>query len=381
MLIRCRKCMLLVTVLLLVFLSLSAFGERSPWDCPECGRTGNIGNFCGGCAHPAPAQGGKVGISFPNEFLERWVKDGNNLKSQLEAKGYEVELYYADNTVGIQLNQIKTLIDNNCDIIIITQIDSFGQALDTEIGKKDIVVIAYDRLLLDSNAVDYYVTFDNYMVGSLQGKYVKEQLKLDEVAGPFFIEFTAGMVEDANALLFYQGAVDVLKPYIDSGKIIVKSGQIEFQDVATEYWHTDIAQNRANDILNKFYADGTRIDAWVCSNDSTAAGVTNALKENYANVVWPIITGQDCDTQNVKNIISGKQAMSVFKDTRILTDRVVKMIDQIIHGEEVDVNNTVTNYNGKKTVPSYLCEEIVVDITNYKKCLIESGFYSEADLR
>jgi len=322
----------------------------------------------------------KVGVSMPTKDLQRWNQDGDYMKQELEAAGYEVDLQYAANDVGTQLSQIENMINSGCDVLVIAAIEgsSLGEALDLA-ESKNIPVIAYDRLLMESDTVDYYATFDNYMVGTIQGEYVRDQLDLDNAAGPFNIEFTAGDPGDNNALFFYQGAVDVLNPYIEEGKLNIVSGQSEFSDVATASWKTENAQSRAETILSSYYADGTNVDVWLCSNDSTALGVENALAANYTGS-YPIITGQDCDIANVKNMLDGKQSMSVFKDTRTLAKQVVKMVTQIINGETVDVNDTETYDNGKKVVPSYLCEPVFADAGNYQSILIDSGYYSDADL-
>ena len=233
---------------------------------------------------------------------------------------------------------------------------------------------------MDSDAVDYYATFDNYMVGTVQGTYVKEALDLDNAEGPFYMEITAGDPGDNNARYFYQGAMDVVKPYIDAGKLVVRSGQTEFDQVATPTWKTDVAQKRADDILTGYYANGEKLDVWLCSNDSTALGVTNAL-DNYTGEGWPIITGQDCDIANTKNMIAGKQSMSVFKDTRTLAAQVVKMIKQILAGEEVEVNDTETYDNGTGIIPSYLCSPKVCTKDTIQEILIDSGYYTEDQLK
>jgi putative multiple sugar transport system substrate-binding protein len=329
----------------------------------------------------ALAEGEKVGVSMPTKDLQRWVQDGENMEKELKAAGFEVELQYASNDVPTQLNQVETMVDNGCNVIVISAIE--GSSLGTALAKakeKGIKIIAYDRLLMDSDAVDYYATFDNYMVGTVQGNYVKEKLDLDNAEGPFYIEFTAGDPGDNNAGYFFNGAFDVLKPYIDSGKLVVRSGQTAFEQVATPTWKTDVAQKRADDILTAYYANGEQLDVWLCSNDSTALGVTNAL-DNYTGEGWPIITGQDCDIANTKNMIAGKQAMSVFKDTRTLAARVVTMIKQILGGEEVEVNDTETYNNNVITVPSYLCEPVFADANNYKELLIDSGYYTEDQLQ
>ena len=323
----------------------------------------------------------KVGVSMPTKDLQRWNQDGANMEAMLKDAGYEVELQFGANDVQQQLSQVETMIDNGCEVLVIAAIEgsSLGSALE-KAGEKGIPVIAYDRLLMQSDAVSYYATFDNYMVGTVQGTYVKDTLDLDNAEGPFNIEFTAGDPGDNNAGFFFNGAMDVLKPYIESGKLNVVSGQTEFTDVATPTWKTEVAQQRAENILSSYYADGTELDAWLCSNDSTALGVTNALEANYTGK-WPIITGQDCDIQNTKNMIAGKQSMSVFKDTRTLAAQVVKMVGQILNGEEVDVNDTETYDNGVKVVPSFLCEPVFANADNYKELLIDSGYYTEDQLQ
>ena len=329
----------------------------------------------------ALAEGQKVGVSMPTKDLQRWNQDGENMQAQLLAAGYEVDLQFASNDVQQQLNQVTNMINNGCEVLVIAAIEgsSLGSALDLA-KEKGIPVIAYDRLLMESDAVSYYATFDNYKVGQVQGNYVKDALDLDNAEGPFYMEITAGDPGDNNANFFYSGAMDVLKPYIDEGKIIVKSGQVEFSDVATPTWKTDVAQTRADSILSSFYADGSSIDAWLCSNDSTALGVTNALEANYDGE-WPIITGQDCDISNVKNMIAGKQSMSVFKDTRTLAAQVVKMVGQILAGETVDVNDTETYDNNKIVVPSFLCDPVFASVDNYEELLVASGYYTEDQLK
>ncbi len=323
----------------------------------------------------------KVGVAMPTKDLQRWNQDGDNMKAELEAAGYEVDLQYASNDVQTQISQIENMVNSGADVLVIAAIEgsSLGSALSLA-ADNDVPVIAYDRLLMDSPAVSYYATFDNYMVGTYQGNYVVETMDLDNAEGPFNLEFTAGDPGDNNARYFYQGAIDVLQPYIDAGKLVVKSGQIEFSEVATPVWATETAQARAENILSSYYADGSNVDVWVCSNDSTALGVANALAANY-NGEYPVITGQDCDKPNTKNIIDGKQSMCVFKDTRTLAAQVVKMVGQILTGEEVDVNDTETYDNNVIVVPSYLCAPVVATADNWKEILIDSGYYTEDDIK
>ena len=329
----------------------------------------------------AASNGTRVGVSMPTKDLQRWNQDGANMQSELEAAGYEVDLQYASNDVQTQVSQIENMISSGANVLVIAAIEgsSLGEALDMA-KSANIPVIAYDRLLMNSDAVSYYATFDNYMVGTKQGEYIVDALDLDNADGPFNLEITAGDPGDNNAGYFYNGAMDVLNPYIDAGKLVVVSGQKSFDECATPTWATETAQSRAENILSSNYADGTQIDVWLCSNDSTALGVENALAANY-NGEYPIVTGQDCDKENVKNMIAGKQSMSIFKDTRTLATQVVKMVGQILSGETVDVNDTETYDNGTGVIPSFLCEPVFADINNYKELLIDSGYYTEADLQ
>ena len=326
------------------------------------------------------AGGKKIGVSMPTKSLQRWNQDGDNVKKELEAAGFEVDLQYANDDISVQVNQIESMINGGCKVLVIAAIngDSLGTVLATA-KEKDIPVIAYDRLIMNSDAVSYYATFDNYKVGTIQGEYIRDQLDLDNAAGPFNIELFTGDPADNNANFFFSGAMDVLNPYIDQGKLVVKSGQKDFEQVATQGWKTENAQNRMDAIIAANYADGTQLDAVMCSNDSTALGVANALEANYTGK-YPIITGQDCDVTNTKNMINGKQSMSVFKDTRDLAKQVVEMVKAIMDGKEVPVNDTKTYDNGVKVVPSFLCTPVFADANNYKTILIDSGYYTEAEL-
>lgn len=324
----------------------------------------------------------KIGISLPTKDLQRWNSDGYLMRDNLESKGYEVDLRFADNEVSTQTSQIQDMINSGCKVLVIAAIDpsSMGEVLKWA-KTNNVVVIAYDRLIMDTPCVDYYVSFDDYMVGVMQGTYIINALDLGSAEGPFNLEITAGDPSDPAAALFYNGAMDVLKPYIDGGKLNVASGEIDFDAVATASWNTDRARGRAEYTLGSIYdSEGINVDAWLCSNDSTALGVATALEFSPYEGTYPVITGMDCELANVKNIIAGKQAMSVFKDTRILVDQTVTMVCQIMEGQVVDVNNTTMTGTGMDYTPSYLCTPVFVDINNYKDILIDSGYYTADQL-
>ena len=323
----------------------------------------------------------RIAVSMPTKDLQRWAQDGSNMKAQLEKQGYDVDIQYANNDIATQVSQIENMIAVNPDVLVVASID--GSALGTALqGAKGlgIPVIAYDRLIMQSDAVSYYATFDNELVGELQGQYIEDKLDLKNAKGPFNIELFTGSSDDNNCNYFFGGAMKILQPYIDSGKLVVRSGSTTLAECATANWSTEEAQKRMENILAAYYQDGTKLDAVLSSNDSVANGITNALVASYKGD-FPIWTGQDCDITSVKNIIAGKQSMSIFKDTRQLASKVVEMVTAIIEGKEVPVNDTESYDNGKGIVPTYLCQPVFADHDNYKEVLIDSGYYKESDVK
>lgn len=333
-------------------------------------------------AAEAPAEKSNlVGVAMPTKDLQRWIQDGDNMKKQLEAAGYAVDLQYAANDIPTQVSQVENMIANGCEVLVIASID--GEALGTVLDQAKaagIPVIAYDRLIMNSDAVSYYATFDNWDVGVKQGQYIIEALDLENQAGPFNIEFVTGDPGDNNINFFFGGAMEVLQPYLDSGKLVCPSGQTEKQAVATVNWASDAAQARFENILASYYSDGTQLHAVMANNDSTALGVANALASSYTGE-YPVLTGQDCDIASVKNMIAGTQSMSVFKDTRTLASKVVEMVDALMKGAEPPVNDTETYDNGTGVIPSFLCEPVSATVDDIQTLLIDSGYYTEADLK
>lgn len=326
----------------------------------------------------------KVGVAMPTKDLQRWNQDGENMKKELEAAGYEVDLQFANNDIATQVSQLENMITGGCGLLVVAAVD--GTALSEVLDKAktaDISVIAYDRLIMNTDAVSYYATFDNEKVGTFQGEYIEEKLDLANQAGPFNIELFTGSSDDNNCVFFFGGAMKVLQPYIDEGKLVVKSGtDTTLAACATPNWSTEEAQKRMENIISKSYTDGTKLDAVLSSNDSVANGITNALTgAGYTADDFPIITGQDCDITSVQNIVKGVQSMSIFKDTRELAARVVTMVDAIMQDKEPEVNNTSDYDNGNGVIPTYLCDPVFADLDNYKELLIDSGYYTEDQLQ
>jgi putative multiple sugar transport system substrate-binding protein len=338
-----------------------------------------------------PAAGSLVGVTMPTKSSERWIHDGDNIKGALEKLGYSVDLQYAENDIPTQVNQIENQISKGAKLLVVASID--GTALTTQLQEaadNKIPVISYDRLIRNSPNVDYYATFDNFTVGVDQANSLLTGLGLKNAdgsdgtaAGPFNIELFAGSPDDNNATFFFNGAMSVLKPYIDKGTLVVKSGQTDFNTVAILRWDPATAQRRMEDLLTSTYT-GAKVQGVLSPYDGLSIGILSALKSNgygTAGQPYPIVTGQDAEVASVKSIIAGEQYSTVYKDTRQLADVTVKMADAVLKGSKPEVNNTTDYNNGNKVVPSYLLQPVVVDKNNYQKVLVDSGYYSADQLR
>ncbi|CAD5991852.1 multiple monosaccharide ABC transporter substrate-binding protein [Agreia sp. COWG] len=329
-----------------------------------------------------------VGISMPTRSLERWINDGEQLQKALEGAGCTVDLQYADNKTDQQISQIQNQVAGGSKILVIAAIDGkvLAPVLD-EAKKQDATVIAYDRLINGTDNVDYYATFDNYKVGTLQGQYIEEQLGLKDGKGPFNLEPFAGSPDDNNAKFFFSGAWDVLQPYIEKGQLVVPSGKSpktddDWASIGIQGWASDKAQSEMDNRLSSFYTGDQKVNVVLSPNDSLAIGIEASLKSaGYApGTSYPIITGQDADKANVKAILDGEQSMTVWKDTRALGDRVFQMIKSIAAGEKPEVNDTKTYDNGNKVVPSYLLDPEVVVKDDVQSKLVDSGFLKASDV-
>jgi putative multiple sugar transport system substrate-binding protein len=340
----------------------------------------------------AGTTGALVGVTMPTKSSERWIHDGDNLKKQLEALGYKVDLQYAENDIPTQVNQIENQITKGAKLLIIASID--GTALTTQLQEaadKHIPVIAYDRLIRKSPNVDYYATFDNYKVGVQQATSLLVGLGLKKAdgsdgtaKGPFNVEVFAGSPDDNNATFFFNGAMDTLKPYLQNGTLVVKSGETDFKTVAILRWDPATAQKRMEDLITKAYTGGVKVRGVLSPYDGLSIGILSALKSagyGTAGQPYPIVTGQDAEVASVKSIIAGEQYATIFKDTRNLAQATVKMADAVLKGGKPEVNNTKDYDNGVKVVPSYLLDPVVVYKDNYKSVLVDSGYYTADQLK
>jgi putative multiple sugar transport system substrate-binding protein len=327
---------------------------------------------------------GLVGISMPTKSSSRWIMDGTNMVRLFKEKGFRTDLQYADDDIPNQVAQIENMVTKGVKVLVVAAID--GTTLSNTLQKaadKGVKVIAYDRLIRGTKNVDYYATFDNYQVGVLQGSYIEQALKLKDSKGPFNIELFGGSPDDNNAYFFYNGAMSVLKPYIDSGKLVVRSKQVAMDKIATLRWDGGTAQARMDNILSSRYGNA-RVDAVLSPYDGISIGVISSLKGvgyGTPSQPMPVITGQDAEIPSVKAIVRGDQRQTVFKDTRELAKIAVSMVEAVLSGKTPPVNDTKTYNNGVKVVPSYLLKPVSVDASNWKQALVGSGYYTESQVK
>ena len=327
---------------------------------------------------------GTVGVSMPTKSSARWISDGDSMVKSLKEKGYKADLQYADDDIPNQLAQVENMITKKVKVLVIAAID--GTTLSNALQKAadaGIKVIAYDRLIKGSKNVDYYATFDNFQVGVLQAGSIVDKLGLKQGKGPFNIELFGGSPDDNNAFFFYDGAMSVLKPYIDSGKLVVRSKQMGMDKVGTLRWDGAVAQARMDNLLSAFYGNA-RVDAVLSPYDGLSIGIISSLKGvgyGTPKQPMPVVSGQDAEIASVKSMLRGEQSSTVFKDTRELAKVTVNMIDAMLSGKKVEINDTKTYNNGVKVVPSYLLKPVSVDASNWKEILIGSGYYKESQIK
>jgi putative multiple sugar transport system substrate-binding protein len=328
------------------------------------------------------AQGkGTVGIAMPTKSSARWIDDGNNIVKILKERGYNTDLQYAEDDIPNQLSQVENMVTKGAKVLVIAAID--GTTLSDVLKQakaKGITVIAYDRLIRDTPNVDYYATFDNFQVGVLQAQSIEQALGLKDGKGPFNIELFGGSPDDNNAYFFYNGSMSVLQPYIDSGKLVIGSGQKGMDKVSTLRWDGATAQARMDNLLSAFYGR-KRVDAVLSPYDGLSIGILSSLKGvgyGSGNMAMPIVSGQDAEVPSIKSMQRGEQYSTIFKDTRDLARVTADMVDAALSGKEVTVNDTKTYNNGVKVVPSYLLKPVVVDKSNWEKVLIDSGYYKRS---
>ncbi|MEV6378899.1 multiple monosaccharide ABC transporter substrate-binding protein [Streptomyces sp. NPDC051773] len=347
-----------------------------------CGQSGEGGSK----EESGSTEGATIGISMPTKSSERWIADGDNVVKDLKSKGYKTQLVFGEDDPAKQVSQIENMITQGVKALIVAAIDNKSMNNVLQQAKDaNIPVISYDRLILGTENVDYYASFDNEKVGELQANYIVEKLGLKDGSkkGPFNIELFAGSNDDNNTRYFFNGAMNVLKPFIDKKQLVVKSGETDITKVTTLRWDGATAQRRMDDILTKDYKSG-KVDAVLSPYDGISIGILSALKsDGYGSKdkPLPIVTGQDAEVASVKSIIADEQSMTVYKDTRELAKVASNMVDALLNDKKPETNDTETYDNGSKVVPAYLLEPVAVDKTNYQKVVVDSGYIKAGDLK
>ncbi|MFJ3224628.1 multiple monosaccharide ABC transporter substrate-binding protein [Streptomyces sp. NPDC086783] len=326
-----------------------------------------------------------IGIAMPTKTSERWINDGQDMVKNLKVFGYKSTLKYADDDPKTQVSQVEDMISEGVDALVIASVDghAFKGVLD-KARDAHIPVISYDRLILDTENVDYYASFDNEEVGEQQALFIAERLGLVNGTGkgPFTVELFAGSSDDNNTRFFFKAAMDILKPYIAQGDLIVRSGETNLDEVTTRRWDGALAEKRMNRILDADYA-GKRIDAVLSPYDGMSLGVIRALKKHgygTAGKPLPLVTGQDAEIPSIKSIKAGEQSQTVYKDTRKLALITSYMVNAVLHDKKPAITDEETYHNGRKVVPAYLLQPVSIDKSNYKSVLVGSGYVDSSDL-
>src|SRR3954451_7151400 len=371
-------------------LRLSALGAALALGLVACGGSG-AGGGSGASGKNSTPSDVTIGVSMRTQESERWIADGNNVKSQLEDKGYKVDVQFANNDIPTQSQQIDQMITKGEKLLIVAAID--GTALSSQLqaaADAGIKVISYDRLIRDTPNVDFYVSFDNYKVGVAQATALLTGLGIlnkdgsaGSAKGPFNIEVFAGSLDDNNAHFFFNGAMDTLKQYIDNGTLVVKSGQTAIEQVAILRWQQETAQQRMENLLTSTYNAGDTVQGVLSPYDGISRGIITALQNaGYGPTTtsqpkpMPIITGQDAEIASVKLINDGVQSSTIFKDTRLLAEQAVTAATAFLEGKAPEANDTKTYDNGQKVVPSFLLPVQTVYKDDIQKALIDSGYYT-----
>ncbi len=380
-----KKFLLFALALTLVFALVGCGGPSTPSGESEQASASSAAPVSEAVTSTAPEAGGYIGISMPTKSSERWIKDGETMQQILEDRGYTVDLQFAEDDIPTQKAQIESMLTKGAKVLVIAAIDgsTLSDTLD-QAGESGVKVISYDRLLVNTDAVSYYATFDNRGVGKLQAESLVEGLQKLKGDGPYHIELFAGSPDDTNSFYFYSGAMDVLQPLIDAGTVIVTSGQTEQADIGTLRWDGAVAQTRMDALLAANYTSGVQLDGVLSPYDGISRGIISSLTSfgyEPGTDNWPVVTGQDAEAASIKLIISGEQYSTILKDTRDLAKVAADMVDAVLAGTEPEINDTTTYDNNVKIVPSYLLVPYTVTVENYQELVIDSGYLTEDDIK
>jgi len=332
-----------------------------------------------------------IGVALPETYVLRWVKDGKVFKKEAERRGFRVEVRTAGADQSLQNRQIRNYLDQGAQAVIIACInDSIGPVI-AEAAQRNVVVIAYDRLIYDSADYDYYITYNQFEVGVLQAKSIEAELNLKTASTgyPKFITLFAGSPTDRAAYRFFDGAMSVLNPYIEEGLLRVigpypknSTDTANFRRIATENWMGSIAKSRMESVLANEARDIT-LDAVLAPNDTLARAIIDACKtDDKYRFKLPVICGQDAEYDSFVSIRNGEQTGTVFKDTTRLAEAAVLLAEQILAGQTPSIPDAVLasgdladiGDTGRKVVNTYLLDPTLITRRNLD-VLLQAGFY------
>jgi putative multiple sugar transport system substrate-binding protein len=330
-----------------------------------------------------------IGIVLPTRDEPRWIQDEARFKDALKDTSYSVEILFSQGSTATELSNVETLLAKGIKVLIITAQDGDAAAAAVEKAKAEgVTVIAYDRLITNTQAVDYYVTFDSVAVGEAQAQYLVDQAT--GTGNPLYLY--AGAASDNNAFLFFEGAWNVLQPKVADGTFVIKNSseavnlqakptltRAEMSTILgqiTTNWDFNTAKNLAESHLTAA-TEADKGNVFILApNDGTARAIADAFAADTAVTSYRV-TGQDAEKASVQYIIDGKQSMTVFKDVRTLVKDAIAMAVDVLEGK---VPQTTGSYNnGSKEVAAKQTDVVVVTQDNVRAALITSGYYLESD--
>ena len=327
--------------------------------------------------------GRRVAIAFPSAADERWSRDGEYLEQRFQEKGCTTHLVYSDGLEEQQTADVTQLIDEGCDLLIVSAIGDTSLAAPLAKAKAaGIPVIAYDKLIRGTDAVNFYVAYDAYRIGEMQGEYCIRALglKVEDTSKEYNVEFIAGNPADTTTGYLFSGAYDTLKPYLDAGVLDVPSEQMTFGQVTEGEWDANAAETRMKTILNTYYDKKTELAIALCSDDEAAKGVSKVLDTSYSGKNHVIVTGCGAEADNLELIRKGKQSMTVYMAPEQEAAVTADLGLTLLAGESADANlisdggwkfecryDTSSYNNGKGIVPSFLIVPEVITADNIRK--------------
>jgi putative multiple sugar transport system substrate-binding protein len=338
-----------------------------------------------------------IGIAMPETHVLRWIKDGASLKQFAETRGFRAQDQYANADQNLQNTQIQNFLTQGAKAIIIGCVNDGVAAAVADAARDKVTVVAYDRIIPNSADYDYYITFNNFKVGQLQGQGIEKGLNLASAtaAAPKYITLFAGSPTDGNAFFFYDGAMSVLNPYVEKGALVVvgpypktSSDTANFQRIATENWQAAVAKTRMENLLNGDAKDVV-LDAVLAPNDTLARAIIEACKADakYAGKL-PVVTGQDAEAASAASIKNGEQYMTVFKDTSKLAEAAILLAEAAVNGTTPNIPGAVLASSiglesigdtGRKVVSAYLLDPVIIYRENWIDP-VNAGFYTQEEI-